>query len=278
MKKLLLLVAIAIATMGQSFAKENTDTEFEKFLASSAEGLFNTQYIDLPYRYFTFNSGKGEAPMLVVYLHDSKGNGQQNREQMHQYGLKVVYDYLSRHSQNAILVVPQCRKDRYWYESYATLGETMNKILYRFINDFIKERCIDKNRVYIMGSSSGGTGVWNMVSKYPKMFAAAMPVAAIAYKKYLSPSAVAKTPLCFVVCNDPKWVAKEKLIEMNSFIQLLKKYECKMNCAYLMDNLYNVINTSFSDDRLKWVFSQSRESLPDAGKHPVKGSKRKALL
>ncbi|MBQ0080491.1 MAG: prolyl oligopeptidase family serine peptidase [Alistipes sp.] len=266
MKKVLLFVAIAIVSFTEVFAQENKEKEFEKFLAASQEGVYNTQYIDIPYRYFKFNTGKGEAPMLVVYLHDSKGNGQLNREQMHQYGLRMVYDYLQRHNQNAILVVPQCRKDRYWYENYTTLGETMNKLMYRFINDFIKERCIDVNRVYIMGSSSGGTGVWNIVSKYPKLFAAAMPVAAIAYRKYLSASSVARTPLCFVVCNDPQWVAKEKLIEMNTFIDLLKKNGCKMNCTYLMDNLYNVINTSFSDDRLDWVFSQSKGNLPQENK------------
>ena len=46
------------------------------------------------------------------------------------------------------------------------------------LNQFIKSHPkVDTNRIYVVGFSVGGDGVWNMILKNPKLFAAAMPIA-----------------------------------------------------------------------------------------------------
>jgi hypothetical protein len=43
----------------------------------------------------------------------------------------------------------------------------------------LAEQNVDANRVYVTGLSNGGGGTWNMLSRYPERFAAALPIAAV---------------------------------------------------------------------------------------------------
>jgi predicted peptidase len=48
----------------------------------------------------------------------------------------------------------------------------------KLVRDFIKSSGapIDQNRVYVTGLSMGGFATWNLISKYPHFFAAAIPI------------------------------------------------------------------------------------------------------
>ena len=44
------------------------------------------------------------------------------------------------------------------------------------LENFIKNNNVDKERIYITGLSMGGYGTWSILSKRPKLFAAAIPI------------------------------------------------------------------------------------------------------
>lgn len=56
------------------------------------------------------------------------------------------------------------------------------------INDFSEKHNIDKSKIYILGASMGSSGLWKMISNYPKTFASAVAVSSV-------PQISSETPL-----------------------------------------------------------------------------------
>lgn len=65
-----------------------------------------------------------------------------------------------------ILVSPQCPDGQWWSA----------EDLMALLNDIQSKYRVDQNRIYITGLSMGGYGTWDLISKYPGVFAAAVPV------------------------------------------------------------------------------------------------------
>lgn len=64
------------------------------------------------------------------------------------------------------LLVPEC-PDWIWWDKQS---------VHDLILEVIEEHFIDKNRLYLCGFSMGGFCTWDLISSYPNMFAAAVPV------------------------------------------------------------------------------------------------------
>jgi predicted peptidase len=67
-----------------------------------------------------------------------------------------------------ITVMPQCPETSFWTEE--------SKSLKMLIDDVIENHNVDKNRIYITGLSMGGYGTYEMLARYPDLFAAAIPI------------------------------------------------------------------------------------------------------
>lgn len=134
------------------------------------EGIFESAGIAMPYRYATLNeSDSDNKPALVIYLHGGSSKGADNETQVLEAGIDNIADYLTEKRIQAVFIVPQCPVDKSW-------GGPMLGVLKALIDEF-KEGKVNDDRIYILGGSMGGTGTWSMVSAYPGLFAAAMPVA-----------------------------------------------------------------------------------------------------
>jgi predicted peptidase len=70
----------------------------------------------------------------------------------------------------ALIVLPQCRKDRLWPEP------EMEKMAIAALDQTVDEFGGDTNRLYLTGVSMGGYGAWSLVSNYPDKFAALVPI------------------------------------------------------------------------------------------------------
>jgi len=67
-----------------------------------------------------------------------------------------------------ITVMPQCPETSFWTEE--------SKSLKMLIDNLIENYNVDKNRIYITGLSMGGYGTYEMLARYPDLFAAAIPI------------------------------------------------------------------------------------------------------
>jgi predicted peptidase len=63
---------------------------------------------------------------------------------------------------------------------------------------------VDRNRLYVTGLSNGGGGTWNMASRYPGVFAAALPICGVTPASDFAASRLLNEPVwAFHARNDP---------------------------------------------------------------------------
>ncbi|WP_242156964.1 prolyl oligopeptidase family serine peptidase [Aestuariivivens sediminis] len=147
---------------------------FEKYVTSEGDTLnYRLLYPDAnPLRKFP----------LVVFLHGGGENGNDNDAQLKWGVMNFATDQaMAKHP--AFVIAPQCPKDMNWFnfnfeENIKLLPDPSKpmELMIKLINELIEKYPIDKNRIYITGLSSGGTGTYDAIQRYPDLFAAAVPV------------------------------------------------------------------------------------------------------
>lgn len=204
--------------------------------------------INMPYR-VAHTSGM-EKPSLVIYLHGGTSKGNDNEKQMGEPGIDIIANYINQRQIGAYFLVPQCPSDKSW-------GGPMLSMLKALIDKYVMEGVVDKNSVYIFGGSMGGTGIWSMLSAYPGMFAAAMPVAGNPSK--CDADKVASTPVYTVMGTSDQIMSVETTAD---FIDELNarngttKFDIEEGWTHEM-----TCTQSYTTQRLDWVFSQSKNPL-----------------
>ena len=128
----------------------------------------------LPYRYFEPSAQNNSAAKypVILYLHGENECGTDNEAQLTTTECATIWvepDHLAKNP--AYVLAPQAPVGSDW-----TTEPVYSNVL-AFLNKFIdSHKNIDSKRIYIIGFSKGGTGVWNMILKNPALFAAAMPI------------------------------------------------------------------------------------------------------
>ena len=138
----------------------------------------------MPYRLFRPDT-KGTLP-LVVYLHGSGGQGDDNERQLglgNIFGTRVWLLPENQKAHPCYVLVPQ--SNRGWvrydpeklkkdvYEMIPGPGQGVSLAL-EVIDEVRRQFPIDDHRIYVLGQSMGGAGTWNMIASRPQYFAAAV--------------------------------------------------------------------------------------------------------
>tara|TARA_R110001592_G_scaffold262565_2_gene527795 strand:- start:2591 stop:3358 length:768 start_codon:yes stop_codon:yes gene_type:complete len=147
----------------------------------SYENYVNEQGDSLPFRLLIPDYAPGIKYPLVIFLHGSGERGNDNEAQLTWGVLNFASDYnLKMHP--AIVLAPQCPKKLSWdnlSEKTMTMQKQPSKTLelvMELIAQAKKTLAVDTNRIYITGLSMGGFGTFDAISRYPNVFAAAVPV------------------------------------------------------------------------------------------------------
>ncbi len=146
-----------------------------------SENFSNT----LPYRYFIPAIESNKKYPLMVYLHSASGRGTNNRKQLEQAA--IFYSSIPFQKQLPMFVLaPQCPTGTQWlntkfpnlpyvlYNQDAIPESPIMKQTMTLIKEFIKQHPIDTSRIYISGFSMGSSGSWDIITRYPGTFAAAI--------------------------------------------------------------------------------------------------------
>ncbi len=124
---------------------------------------------------------------LILFLHGAGERGDDNKAQL-THGALVWTEKLTANP--AIVILPQCPKEDYWASvkfsrakypldldfNYSYLETNSLHAAVELVKSFIENKKADKHRIYITGMSMGGMGTFEAVYRYPKLFAAAMPI------------------------------------------------------------------------------------------------------
>lgn len=206
--------------------------------------------ITLPYREANI-AGDGQERALVIYLHGGSSKGSDNEKPIAEPGVDSLARYLTTQGIAARLVVPQCPSDKSW-------GGMMNGVLRGLIASYADGT--DPARIYIFGGSMGGTGTWSMLTAYPTLFAAAMPVAGDPSRAV--PDSVAQTPFFTVMGTADAIMSIDKVTAFTGAVAALGgtfRFETVNGWTH-----EDTCERSYTTDRLSWVFSHTRALTPAA--------------
>jgi len=141
----------------------------------------------LPYRFFKpeyYIDGK-KYP-LVITLHGAGERGNDNEKQILYHSLATTWAKDENQIKHPCFVLsPQCPENKRWVEvdwknkivnqdsfSFSDVLITLMELL----NIIKKDFPIDSERIYLVGLSMGGFGTWELLTRYPNVFAAAIPM------------------------------------------------------------------------------------------------------
>lgn len=201
--------------------------------------------IEMPYR-VTHISGTGK-PALVIYLHGGSSKGNDNETQMGEAGIDSIANYLESRQIDAIYLVPQCPSDKSW-------GGPMLGVLKSLVDKYVGDGIVDENSLYILGGSMGGTGTWSMLSAYPGLFTAAMPVAGNPSK--CDAGNVASTPVFTVMGTNDRIMSIETTSDFINELNArngITRFEIEEGWTHETTCIQ-----SYTTHRLDWVFSHRR--------------------
>ena len=174
LNSILLMIMISATTMAQNkFSKE-------AFVSQNGDTLLYRQlqpkFIDTSTKY-----------PLVLFLHGAGERGNDNQAQL-QHGANMFTNPVNQEKHPTFALFPQCPTNSFWApinsegakdESFFPYNDPMPATLQavkELLDTFIDNNPIDPNRIYIMGLSMGGMGTFDMVCRYPQLFAAAIPI------------------------------------------------------------------------------------------------------
>ena len=174
-----IFLAILISVPFSAMAQEKENFKKEHFIKEGDT---------LKYRIlFPQDFSEGKEYPLVLFLHGAGERGNDNEAQLI-HGSKLFLEKSKDFP--AIVIFPQAPKDDYWAKveverdsipyrfNFKNLGEPTNSLhmLMAFLDTFISEKYVDRNRIYVGGLSMGGMGTFELLSRKPDLFAAAFAI------------------------------------------------------------------------------------------------------
>lgn len=270
-----LILLLLVFTINQTFAqkKEFRDTKVDTLTFLNNRKLLNSLNTDqfqkktfvenditIPYRFLTpKNNLANQKYPLVITFHNSTRIGNDNENQLEPFAKIWLRDEIYTKFQ-CYVVAPQFNKRSTNYETNGEgiqVSKPSNEVvaLLKLIKDLEKEYPnIDKNRIYLIGYSMGGSTAQNLMNLQPKLFAAAVSVAAVPDLSNLDK-----------IKEKNIWLIHgEKDVE-NPYIgsvELYKKLSSDKNLIFTtFTNLHHnniVIPFLVTDEIPKWLFGKRR--------------------
>src|SRR5262245_24913042 len=160
----------------------------------------------IPYRLFvpTDYDPKQSYP-LVLFLHGAGERGTDNRRQLTGQTAPLVFVRPENQAKYpCFMLAPQCPTTGSWADGDGNprISTWMALTLEAMFYEIFAEFNIDYNRLYITGLSMGGFGTWDMVTRYPGLFAAAVPICG-GGAEWLADQAVGTPIWAFHSSDDP---------------------------------------------------------------------------
>jgi|GEM_PF-735475 len=161
-----------IHSMEEMYQKVYSDTTIQ------TKGLNYRLYVPASYEH-----GQDQELPLLIYLNGAGSRGTDNVKQLANLS-PLITPLIDDPDHPCIIVVPQLPDSDKWVNVDWTLGSYADsiaesnsaKLLMGLIGELKEAYQVDGNRVYLMGQSFGGYGTWDLITRHPETFAAAVPM------------------------------------------------------------------------------------------------------
>lgn len=172
----------ATILLAASFGVEEAKADMKDFREHTYVGK---QGAKLPYRLLRpAHEESGKRYPLVLFLHGAGERGHDNKAPL-QWCVEKFAEPKVRREHPCYVVVPQCpTKDRWadvdWSARTPSPISKQPTAAMKSVVDLLdrleKELKVDPDRLYVAGLSMGGYGTWDLLGRFPKRFAAAVPI------------------------------------------------------------------------------------------------------
>lgn len=260
MKRLFALLFVAM--LGTAcYAQRDGYPVSEELLSAFAPRTNTANTNPFLYREALIHPEKADPAALVIFLHGASGRGDDNLLPLGMPAVKNIYNYLENRGIKAYFLVPQCprtaswsgvaTKDRRSIQSGQDNTPYVNHIM-PVLQNFIKTRAIDTSRIYILGTSMGAAGVWEIIAGNPDFFASGM-AASGGYRGDKIQNLTATPIICTTGTEENTYGQNMKMIEK------LKSLGADALFIALGGQTHvEACNNAFTRENLDWVFSKTR--------------------
>lgn len=211
-----------------------------------------------------YDAQSKEKYPLILFLHGAGERGNDNEAQLTHID-KVFENKQFRDEHKCIIIIPQCPKNKRWVEVDWTLpahkqpekmSENLNLTMSLLYSALIKYN-VDKKRIYVVGLSMGGFGVWDLITRFPYLFAAAVPICGGGDEDVAAKAATV-----------PIWAfhgAKDKLVMVSrtrNMIKSIKDNNGNPKYTEYPTKGHLVWNLAFENANLwTWLFEQKKSEI-----------------
>jgi predicted peptidase len=252
------IVALLCSASRAVAASEQTkdDVDFRK------KNYVNKKGDKMPYRLFVppgYDSAKSYP--LILWLHGGEGRGSDNLKQITRGNEKGTHLWIASDVQAkfpVFVLAPQCPTDGGWAEPELNRPGKPLELAMDILSQVQREFAIDPNRLYLVGQSMGGLGVWSALQMYPGKWAGAIILAA--YDNFTNIAGISRVPLWVFQGDADPSVPVEMVREM---MKQLKKAEANLRYSEYHNVDHQVWNKAFQEPELiPWLSAQRRGHEP----------------
>lgn len=120
---------------------------------------------------------------LIIFFHGAGERGRDNEAQL-KHVMPLFLEPKNRDQFPCFVVAPQC-PEKLWWAEYNGRGTDLKqrdqparpmKLFMELFDRLVSELPVDTTRIYVIGLSMGGYGTWDLISRFPNRFAAAVPI------------------------------------------------------------------------------------------------------
>jgi predicted peptidase len=196
-----------------------------------------------------------ENPPVIVFLHGIRERGSGGILPTGGGTSAFIKQYFKQIP--AVILLPQCRPGKYWSDA------AMEQMVLQSLEQTTEEFNADANRLYLVGVSMGGYGVWHFAAQYPEKFAALVSICG--GSSILSGDRF--SPVARKVGKTPAWLfhgADDKIVPVSESRELVKALEASGNDVKYNEYAgvgHNVwMNVLGEKELMKWLLAQRLDS------------------
>lgn len=211
---------------------------------------------------------EGKKYPLVLFLHGAGERGTDNQSQL-THGGGMFSNPVNRERYPAFVLFPQCPPELYWpspkrpdsfnegdpFPLNAEISRPL-ALTMELLGEVIATYPVDKDRIYVVGLSMGGMGTFDLICRYPDLFAAAIPICGGIHGERLHNF---KTNTSFRIFHGDADAVVPVRYSREAYLKLK---ESGINVEYIEfpGVNHNSWNPAFNrDDFLPWLFSQKKD-------------------
>jgi len=266
MAMLILGVLLLLLTAKLLLKVNNLNTQTLKLMYNMDSSVISDVTNELPFRlYQPKEFDKSKKYPLVIVLQSAFRRGNNNYGQLTNLVNKFVSDEFQS-LEGAFIVAPHCPENMQWNNNKPSSAPYINydmseieqswrqTLIIELIEQLVEEKGVDPERIYITGISMGASGTWEMLYRFPDIFAGALILNGRSDPNQASQ--ISQTPIKIYHGKNDEVAPLNNSIKMKA---ALDKYNADVELK-ILEAGHDITQSAFDLDAFKWLLDQKKSN------------------